>query len=699
MSSSPPSTAQRQICRYCSLVFRGPGYAAPDGHAYCCYGCYLIQRIVGESTESAPSAWILARLGVGAFLAMNVMMVSLVLYTVSERDLGANTVAVLRWLMLGASTPAMLVLGGPFVGNAVREIATRRCSTDSLVAMGSFAAYGVSAYSVVSGRGQVYFDTATMLLTLVTVGRFLEASTRSRTSRSVRELLEAEPGGTHVLRDGQEVDVPAADVRVGDLVVVRPGERIPADGVVTSGSSLVEEAAFSGEPRPRPCSSGDRVYGGSLSCDGRLVVRAEAVGSDALLARVLQMVDEAQSSRAPVELLVDRIARIFTPAVWVLAACSLGYWGVVAHNVPKGAMAALAVLVVACPCALGLATPLATCLAIGRCARAGVLVRSGEVLEQLPRVERLFVDKTGTLTRGTMSVARIVCAEADDEAANRALALLATLESGSEHAIARAVVAEARAREIGLGELSEFRAVPGRGAAGRVALGGRSTTVMAGSSGFMREVGLAIPPALAIDGADTVTYGAWDGMVRAAVVLEDEARPEARSAVGMLAGQGIRVAMLSGDRRDVAEKLARQVGISDVRAECSPEAKVAAVRQAADVGEVVAMVGDGVNDAPALAAAHVGMAMAAGTDLARQSSGVTLLGDELTRIPWLFDLARATYRTIRRNLAWAFGYNMVALTAACLGMLHPLLAALLMLFSSVAVSGSSLRLLHEPKGP
>jgi heavy metal translocating P-type ATPase len=688
---APPT---RRLCDHCGLPVGSFGYRPADDRVFCCYGCHLASRLVGRQEEGGAPAWILLRLGLGAFLAMNVMMISLLLYSGEIQDLGAGVEPTLRWALLALATPALLILGHPFAVGMARELRRARPSIDSLIALGSLSAYGVSAVHVVQGSGLIYFDTATMLLLLVTVGKLLEASSKSKTAGLVRGLLERRPAKARVRR-GEELLIDPEEVRLGEWVRVRPGERIPVDGEIVSGRTTVHEAEFTGESQPRPAAPGTSVIGGSLNGEGEIVVAARAVGEGSLLAQIVRLVEQSAASRAPVERLAERVAAVFVPIVVLGAAGALIFWSA-RGDLARGGMAALAILVVACPCALGIATPLVTSLAIGRAAHEGVLIRSGEALELLPKIGRMFFDKTGTLTRGRMSVAEVAATGgvADDEA----LAWLATLESAAEHPVGRAIVAESQRRGLALGSVEDYRAYPGQGATGVVTLRDARRELTAGTRDFLVERGFTpggIEEAEA-PGRSHV-YGAWreaepsGAPVLLRVALTDSLRPEAPAVMRALGEQGVAVTMLSGDRREVAEAVAQQAGIAEVLAPCLPDRKLEALRAAQADGQTVAMVGDGLNDAPALAAADVGIALAGGTDLARESGDLTLLGDDLARVPWVIGLARHAYRIVSGNLAWAFGYNALALVLAFFGYLHPLFAVLVMLGSSAFVLANSLR--------
>ncbi len=681
------SRPRRVFCAHCGLP--ASAALARDGRPYCCTGCWLVSRIVGHHDQRGPAAWNLLRLGFGAFLAMDVMMLSLLLYA---GTLDEGMAAVCRWVLLGLATPAMAILGYPFAQGAWREIRDRRLSLDTLIALGAFAAYGVSAADTIRGEGHIFYDSATMLLALVTIGRMLEAAAKTRAGDLLRSLETLLPDEATRLRDGRDETVKLAELRVGDVVRVLPGGRIGVDGRVVSGSTLIAEAAFTGESRPRPVGVGDEVLAGCINGDGAISVAAAAVGEDLLLMRIAEMTQQAMQDSSPYQRLAMRLAAAFVPAVLVLAVAAAGAW--LALGEPSRALlAGLAVLVVACPCALGIATPLATAVAMATAARNGVLVRGGGVMERIGQVSSIYFDKTGTLTLGQPSVRDVRCFDSA-VAADDLLAVLAALESQSEHSLARAVVAEAQARGLAVSRASNVRAVPGCGVEGDVMVGGARRRVIAGSLEYL----LANACSPANDACEhgtlasaTLIYVAWEGRLRGVVSLTDAARPESAAAVAALKGLGLEVAMLSGDRREPAMEIARQVGIENVNAACRPDDKLRVLRRAGGRG-CVAMVGDGINDAPALAGADIGIAIGAGTDIARAAGSVVLLSDDLAHLPWLVKLGRRTRRIIAQNLFWAGAYNAVALAAAAAGVLHPLLAVAAMMVSSITVLSNSLRL-------
>lgn len=690
--SLPPSDTHhlRRACDYCGLEFSGTGYSPDADSAFCCYGCYLVSRIVGYRGDEGLAASIILRLGIGAFLSMNVMMISLVLYTVSPVDLGSSTVQALRWTMLVLSTPAVAILGAPILRCGLRDALRLRLGTDALVATGAFAAYFVSGINAIVRSGEVYFDTATMLLLILTLGRLMEASAKSRTSKAIGEMTSLAPENARVVRHSEEVEIPTGELREGDFMLVRPGEMIPADGVVLSGRCLVEETAFTGEAAPRSCEPGDSVFGGSIDCDGAITVQATAVGRCTLAARIEEMVLHARRERAPVERLAERVAGVFVPAVWLVSAGAAVYWGVVQHDSSRAWIAALAVLVAACPCALGLATPMAACLAIGAAAKRGVLIRSGEVLERLPRIKRVFFDKTGTLTRGNLTVHDICTIPG--VSAKEVAQWAAPLEASSGHVIGQAIATLAgETPGVAGGTARNVKTIPGLGVEGEVDIGGKTRRVTVGVLALLqREHALApeMPP-LCDEEPFTAAYVGWDGLVQGMLLLSDEPRAEAAETILALKAMGISTAVVSGDRQAPTSRLADELGVGSAFAECSPEDKAALVRKASGTG--AAFVGDGINDAPALSSADVGIAVGSGTDLAREVGDVVLLGDDLSRIPELVSLSRLTYAVIRQNLIFSFGYNTLAVALACAGFVHPLIAATAMLASSLCVISNSMR--------
>jgi heavy metal translocating P-type ATPase len=627
---------------------------------------------------------------------MNVMAVSLLLYTGEAEP---EAVPFFRWTLLGLSTPAIVLLGFPFVAGAAGELGRRRVSLDTLIALGSLTAWGMSTVNALRGRGHVYFDTATMLLTLVTVGKLVEASAKRRAGQLLRSLETLLPKrALRLCPEGPE-EVELGLLQVGNRLQVRPGERFAVDGTILEGSTTVEEAAFTGEWRSRLAGVGDQVLAGTINGSGAVVVRAARVGEQLLLARIVALVEQARREPAPSERLAQRMAALLVPAVLALAAGSALAW-LWSEGPSQAGKVALSIVAVACPCAMGIAAPLASALALGRAAREGAIVRGSDVLERLGQLETLFLDKTGTLTSGRPEVVDLEIVDPSVQP-EEALGLLASLESASEHAIARAIVRATKARGIELGATHDVEVTPGAGIRGRVTWRGREREVFAGRSGFLAAMGGNTvepnPPAALMDGPSLFVEVGWAGRFQARVHLSDPLRPEAEVAVRRLQEAGIETVLLSGDRAETARAIARRLAIERLEAPRSPEEKIAVVRKAQSAPRAVGMAGDGVNDAPALAAADIGIAVGA-TDLTRQAGNVVLLADDLRLIPWLVHLGRRGRKLIRQNLLWSIGYNGIALAAAAAGLLHPLLAACAMLASSLTVIANSLRLQTFP-GP
>jgi len=616
------------------------------------------------------------------------------------------------WTQLVLAAPVVLWGGWPFFVRGWQSIVTRSLNMFTLIALGTAAAFGYSVFAVLvpdalphgmrhGGAPPVYFEAAAVITTLILLGQVLELRARSATSGAIRALLGLAPKTARRLRaDGGEEDVPLGDVQPGDRLRVRPGERVPVDGVVLEGTSAVDESMVTGEPIPVEKTPTSRVTGGTVNGTGGFVMRAERVGADTLLAQIVRMVGEAQRSRAPIQRLADIVSSWFVPAVVLVAVVTSFVWGLYGPE-PRLAYAlvnAVAVLIIACPCALGLATPMSIMVGTGRGAQAGVLIKSAEALETLEKVDTMVVDKTGTLTEGRPRLVSVVVADGAKE--QEVLALAAGLERGSEHPLAAAVLAGAAERGAGPAEVAEFRSLTGRGVAGMVA--GRRVAL--GNARLLEELGVAAGPlgaradALRGEGQTVMFLVAGEAVV-GLLGVADPIKASTPEAIRALQVEGLRVVMLTGDSRATAKAVARTLGLDDVIAEVLPEQKAEVVRRLQGEGRVVAMAGDGVNDAPALAQAQVGIAMGTGTDVAMESAGVTLVKGDLRGIVRARRLSRATMRNIRENLVWAFVYNVLGVPVAA-GVLYPvfglflspMIASAAMSLSSVSVIGNALRL-------
>ncbi|MFC5302633.1 heavy metal translocating P-type ATPase [Azospira restricta] len=594
------------------------------------------------------------------------------------------------WLFL-LVTPVQFIGGWSFYTGAWTAVRARRINMDFLIALGTTVAYLYSVavlffpevLPVKVEERDVYFEVSAVIIAFVLLGRYMEELIKKRSSAAVRKLLDLKPATAHVVRDGVEMEVPAESVMVGETVRVRPGEKIATDGEVTDGRSAVDESMLTGESMPVDKAPGSAVIGGTLNRSGAFAFRATKVGADTALAQIIKLVEDAQASSAQIQRLADRVTGYFVPAVVAIAvAAFLGWWAL--GNFPQGLLAFIAVLIIACPCALGIATPAALMVGVGKGAEAGILIRGGEVLERAEALTTVVFDKTGTLTRGEPALTDLVAFGALPE--DELLRLAAALEAGSEHPLGEAIVRGARHRGIALPAASDFVAIPGQGVKGEV----DGHAVLLGNRRLLAGAGLDTAPAeaaLARCEAEgkTAMLVAVDGALAGIVAVADTLKPEAAAAVAALTGEGVRVVMLTGDNRRTADTIARTLGISEVIAEVLPETKAQTIAGLKAQGQCVAMVGDGVNDAPALATADIGIAIGSGSDVAKETGGIILIRDDVGDVVTAIRLSRATMRKIKQNLFWAFIYNTVGLPVAAFGLLNPIIAAAAMALSSLSV--------------
>jgi Cu+-exporting ATPase len=634
------------------------------------------------------------------------------------------------FLLWALATPVQFWAGSNFYASGLGALRHRTSNMHTLIALGTTVAYGYSVAVVLLDAfnpglladngidAKVYFDTAAIIVALILLGRFLEAGARGRTSEAIRRLIGLRPTTARVVRNGEEIDIPVDQVVIGDTVLVRPGEKIPVDGLVTDGYSAVDESMLTGESMPVEKTPGQKIFGATINANGALYFEATQVGGETVLAQIIKLVEDAQGSKAPIQRLADQVASYFVPAVIIASVAAFAFWMLLgpAPVLTFSTLVLVSVLIIACPCALGLATPTAIIVGTGKGAEHGVLIKQAQALEIAHKVDTVVLDKTGTLTTGKPVVTDLIVSDAAGSSESELLFLAASAERGSEHPLGEAIVMEAQSRGLELESASDFQAIPGRGISAQV--GGR--TVLFGNQALMEESGVSLnglveqASALAAQGK-TPMYLASDDRSVGLIAVADTVKPEAAEGLAKLRNMGLEVVMLTGDNVQTAHAIASQLGVDRVEAEVLPQDKAAVIQRLQAEGRVVAMVGDGINDAPALAQSDVGMAMASGTDVAMESADITLMRSDVNGVAIALDLSRQTIRTIKQNLFWAFAYNVMLIPVAAgvlypvfqgvggvpgglefffgeQGFLNPALAALAMAFSSVTVVTNSLRL-------
>ncbi|MBI3804516.1 MAG: cation-translocating P-type ATPase [Nitrospirae bacterium] len=690
------------LCRHCRLPIRFPARSETD--PFCCYGCRIAFHIVGEQGEGGEAAFQLAWLALGALLSMNIMTFSLLLYSGAVPP---GMVPSFHFILFLLSTPLFLLLGAPFFNGLVRELQTGSFGMESLIASGAGAAYLYSTFAWITGREEVYFDTGTMILVLVTLGRLLEAVARAHAADGIKRLLSLTPLLATVRAGSTQIEKPAEKIQVGEEILIRPGGQIPVDGSVLEageGRATVDESMLTGEARPVEKGMGDAVYAATVNGESPLWIRATAPLADSLFSQMVRLMERAMMERGQMARLADRVSGQFVPLIFAIAgAVGLFWWRRAGGTTAFFHL--LAVLLVACPCALGLAVPMAISVAVGRAAREGVLVRSAKAFELLPKIRSIFFDKTGTLTEGRPAFLAVLLAENSTTGSERLFSISAPLAFFSEHLLAKALCAEAAARDLRRVSVASFENRPGLGVCGEIEVEGIDQRVWMGSRRWMEENGLTLDAGLnressraASEGKSLVFCG-WKGRVQGAFLFSDRLRPETTEALSLLQAEPLSLHLLSGDQRAVAEEIGRLLPSLSICAERLPAEKRDEIRRAKGGGEIVAMVGDGINDAAALAEADVGIAVGSGSDVAKETADVSLVHTDLRKIAWLISFSKRASRIMHQNLFWAFFYNGIGVALAAMGLLRPLLAALAMVFSSLLVIGNSLRLKSFPPAP
>jgi cation-transporting ATPase V len=594
----------------------------------------------------------------------------------------------LRWLQFGLAIPIQFYVGWPILVGAAQRARHLTANMDTLITMGTLSAFTFSTYQLFTGGMELYFEAAVVIMFFITLGRYLEARAKGRAGKALRALVELGAKEARLVRDGVDEMVPVESVQVGDLVKIRPGEKVPVDGAVVEGASAVDESMLTGES----LQPGDKVAGATVNTSGVLTIRATAIGSETALAQIVKLVEDAQTGKSAAQRLADQISAVFVPVVMAISLLTFLGWTVIGGSVSDGVYAAVAVLIIACPCALGLATPMAIMVGTGRGAQLGILIKSVEVLERTRRITTVVFDKTGTLTEGAMSVTDIVTIEGTSEA--DLIARAGAVEADSEHPIGQAIADAARESHGSLDPVTEFETIIGHGIRADV----DGTTVWVGRRELAAQASLELPgwlddAAVKLENQGrTTVFAGWDGEVRGVIAVADTLKASAIDTVKKLHELGLTVAMITGDNARTAQSIADAVGIDRVIAEVLPQDKQLEVQRLQEAGEIVAMVGDGVNDAPALVQADLGIAIGTGTDVAIESSDLTLMRGDVAGVVTAIELSRRTYRTIVQNLYWAFGYNTIAIPLAVAGLLSPLIAGAAMAFSSISVVINSIRL-------
>ncbi|MFQ5714395.1 MAG: heavy metal translocating P-type ATPase [Candidatus Scalinduaceae bacterium] len=716
-------------CEHCKLPIGGSFIRVCNKENkdtfFCCYGCKLVHEVVSGKGGDSESSWLLAKLGLVAFLTMNVMILSLLLYSDYFRRIDTQAIRNINYLLFGLTTPVILLIVIPFFKSVikstnslypVRKKATHTgrvkkyivrdgsntphkasygvyLNTDLLIVMGSLSAYFYSTYSTFTNRGYIYFDTAAMVILLFTLGKFLEATAKAKITRSITESIGPTISNATIIKDGKKKDVPVEEVNKGDYVVVQEGNKIPVDGPIVEGYSNIDESLITGESGYTIKKTGDYVYSGSMVLDGRILIEAKGVGKDSLLSKITKIITNAQMSYSPNRRISDRIAGLMVPAVIIAASLVFAFWYLKGDN-NEAIMNSIAVLVVACPCAFGIATPLAVCVGIGRGVKENVFFRDGAVFEKLPRISTAAFDKTGTLTYGKLYPVSLVFDENKVKNREEFLSILASIELCSNHPLSKSITEMAQNEGIQVDSALSSKRYSGRGIEGQVG----ERFVVAGNKKFMEEKSIEITPYILQkrNGSGlkekTTVYCAWDGEVKGVIGFKDPLRADALPTINSLKEMGLKTILLSGDNENVVKDVAIKTGMDSSKGFLLPDEKLNEIKKLKNCGKKVLMVGDGINDAPALSTADVGIAVGSGTDIVNENSDVSIIDSELKRIPWTIRFTKEVRKKIIGNIAWATGYNSIGIYLAATGMLRPIFAALMMLVSSLFVISNSLRL-------
>ncbi len=679
-------------CFQCGIPITGkPVQYKIDGEVkdFCCFGCYLIYKTTGLRGDEGTAIAFLGRFGFGYFLAMIVFMLSTYIYGfhMTPDDPQAKMfVDFIKWVIVILATPVMLILGIPILRNALSG-GKINLNTDTLIAIGAFSAYFLSLYSVFTGGHSFYFETATMILVLVTFGRYLETSSRAKASNFMKELLKLSTEKAIVIRDGKEVEVPRDEIKVEDIVKITPGEKIPADGIVLEGEGHVDESILTGETKPVFKKKGDELFAGTTNIDGSFKLKVHKPLEDWTLNRFINLMKEIRNTKAPINRITDTIAAWFLPVILTIATGAFIYW-YIHEGFEKALIVSMSVLLISCPCAFSIGAPLALWIGLGEAMREGIIIKGADILEKLSSVKHVFFDKTGTITERNMVVSRVEVE--NDDVLKKACAV----EKLSEHPLAKSFIQYLISKgEVCEEEAEMFKVHFGKGVEGNV----NGEKVLIGSKGFIEENSIEIPEKFvevekkAEKEGEIPVFIAVNGKVKGIITFSQKIKEEAHKAISVLKKLKINVSVLTGDTPYFANVLKEKLGIDDVRAKLLPEDKLRIIREEKKKGKTVSMVGDGINDAPALAEADIGIAMGCGTDLTRESANVSLLSDDLRKVPLVILLAKKVKKVIYTNMFWAFIYNIIGIGLAVQGKLTPIFAAFAMVLSSAFVIANSIR--------